>query len=763
MTSKQKSWLLPLCAVFIAAGTFLGIRTDSFVPPLSGALICLLAVIVFSGAMRAASICVLCLALGCLSSSIAFHPALPAEGEHRIAGIIAGEFSARSGGRFSVQLSDVSVDGTRVSGGAYWTFYSDEFPGDFAPGRYVSFTARVYHPSGVSNPGGYDFREDLLRRGITFGVYGITDPESSEAPFFSLSGVSASVRHAVSARLIAVMGEEQGSYASALLLGVRSGLSYEDRQAFSDLGIAHILSVSGFHVGILSAFLALILKKLRAKPCVRLAVNAAVLAAYCLLCGLAQPVIRASLLVLLILTGRILNRPRSGLHLLSAAFILQLLVSPVQITGASFQMTFGAVMGITLVTPFIRGKLSPASRFARTVCDASAVYIGAQLGILLPELYHFQSFPLLGVLMNVPVTLIGSAVIAADWLILILLPAAPLASLAAYPVSLFSRACLTAVRFLGSLPGITLWTPAPGILTLLGVIGAVLSLCPLFRAGVRIRLPAFVLSLAVTVLSLIPPAHTTTEYIQFSAGNADAAVIWDMDTVTVIDTGENGSDLGSYLRRLRLTPDAVILTHLHSDHAGGLYALSRDRIPVSVIYLPYGAEKAQISSEILILLDQYRASGTEIRYLSRGDSIPLPSGSVQVLWPEYGKVRPGQDANNSSLVCRITLRGTGLLQTGDISGAYEGYSAVPADILKMSHHGSESSTSDEFLAAVSPSAVLLSCGSGERHSRVSERLGGIPLYSTDDSGAVTVSFYDGGFTVTPFLITSTEVLPDDPQ
>ena len=124
---------------------------------------------------------------------------------------------------------------------------------------------------------------------------------------------------------------------------------------------------------------------------------------------------------------------------------------------------------------------------------------------------------------------------------------------------------------------------------------------------------------------------------------------------------------------------------------------------------------------------------------------------MTVLRPDSGRLRPGQDANSYSLVSRLVLKGTSLLQAGDISGAYESYSAAPADILKASHHGSSSSTSPEFLAAVSPRVILLSCGKDQRLRDFRDRTGGIPVYGTPESGALTVRFEEGSYTVIPFL------------
>ena len=251
---------------------------------------------------------------------------------------------------------------------------------------------------------------------------------------------------------------------------------------------------------------------------------------------------------------------------------------------------------------------------------------------------------------------------------------------------------------------------------------------------------------------LLPVPHNVTEYIQLSAGNADAAVLWDNDKVYAMDTGEDNSILSGFLRSRRLTPDAVILTHLHTDHAGGLHSLIQDEIPIRLILLPAGALEQDIHPDMAALLQELQMKGTEIRELSRGDVLQLPSGTLTVLWPEKGKTRPGQDANNYSLVSRLTLNGTVLLQTGDLSGIYEIYCAAPADILKAAHHGSASSTGPAFLSSVSPDAILLTCRSVSRLDDFRSRTGGIPVYGSAECGAVTVHFEQDSYTVTPYLV-----------
>ena len=354
MTSHQRGCLLPPAALALVAGVFAGRNIQALFLSLAACVVSVLAVMLLRGRFRFLACIVFCTVLGVFLGSLSFHPALPPENDYQVRGIISDEVSAGSFGQVRIYLSDVELNGIPYSAGAYWTFYTDEFPQDLLPGREVSFSASLYHPRGAVNPDGYDFREALLQRGVNVGLYGKESLAVTDPVRFSWRGTIARIRHDLSKSMISVLGDETGSYASALLLGMRSLVPSEDRQAFSRLGIAHILSVSGFHVGILVGFLSLIFSLLHLRQSVRIFLYSLILFFYAALCGMSQPVIRASLLLLLTLEGRIFNRPRSGIHMLCAVLFLMTILSPVQVTSASFQLTFFAMAGLIWFSPLAR-------------------------------------------------------------------------------------------------------------------------------------------------------------------------------------------------------------------------------------------------------------------------------------------------------------------------------------------------------------------------------------------------------------------------
>lgn len=697
------------------------------------------------------------LSIGGLLGWGAYHPALPDEGEYAIRGTVVQEIALREDGQVQTVLSGVTLDG-QPAADAYWTFYLDgdeNLPDWLVPGAHISLTAEVYHPQGRENPGGFHFKEYLLQRGISIGVYG-ADALTETTAAFSLRGWFASLRHALTLRLMDAMGEEAGAYAAAMLLGTQDFIPADERAAFRELGIAHILSVSGYHVGVLMMLLLLLLRPLPLGRGSRIALEAAVLAFYCMLTGGSAPVIRAAGLLLWRELTRMRHHQILPLHMLCVTAIAQLFFNPTLLTSASFQLTYSAMLGLLLVYPRLITRRTCPTAWGQRLWETFAASLSAQLGILLPQLYWFGELPLFSLLLNMAVVPLFSGLMALYWATLAALPLPGLREALGMLSAAATSLLLTAVRWLASLDLATLWTRQADGFTFVGWILMLFSLSVLLpRRADRHRWKLLLCGLLLVSTILIPLPEDEVTLVQFSVGNADAALLQDREMTVVIDAGEDGQAIAGYLHQRRQSIDALILTHLHTDHAGGLRSLLDQGIPVDVCYLPADADVPVIDVEVLPLLEELSQTGTIFRDLHRGDVLDLPSGQLNVLWPEAGRVSALHDANDTCLVLQADIAGVTMLLTSDLTGTYEKYVSVPADILKVAHHGSASSTSAEFLAAVDPQILLLSNNDETRETHIAGLAGDTPLYTTKQHGGITVTFLgDGRFEVVPFYLTN---------
>ena len=246
------------------------------------------------------------------------------------------------------------------------------------------------------------------------------------------------------------------------------------------------------------------------------------------------------------------------------------------------------------------------------------------------------------------------------------------------------------------------------------------------------------------------------QFIQLSAGQADAAILTDGSETVLIDTGDYGGDTADYLLSTGRQADRLILTHLHKDHCLGVERLLEEDIPIGAVYLPQGAEEQQVDAKCLALLDALKARGVPIVHLAAGDTLRLSRCALTAAWPLPGAVRPGQDANRYSLCLLCELDGVRLLTCADIPGDYEAYAARHADILKIAHHGSKDSTGTDFLKAVSPRAAIVTASPANSRLPNPDTIKRIQaenavLYHTGKTGAVTITVRDSKATVTTFL------------
>ena len=746
--------LLPCAALLMMAGIALGFQAPTSAMPMlcvSAALAGLL--LLGRRRTRAAGCLLLTFLLGAALGIRTANPTLPPEGDAQVTGVVAGEVDFRAEkGQVRVILRDVTLNGERIASGAYWTFYlkADENIPDFLmPGARISMTAEVYHPQGQRNPHGYDFRQALRQKNILIGLYGAAKLQALPDGL-SLYGLAARFNHRMAQTLRDVCGEEAGQLASAVLLGMRDEVPDEEQEQFRRLGIAHILSVSGFHVGVLVALLALLMMPVKHRR-LRMALTLPMLLAYTFLTGGNAPAVRAVLLWALVCWGRIRHKRVLMPHVLCASAMIQLMFAPAQLFSASFQMTYGVMAAICGITAQTAPNAQKKRGWKGKILSLLSVSAAAQFGVLLPELYWFGRVPLLGIAVNVLLVAGMNVLLLLDWVTLLLTPIPWLAALPGAATRAVSEGFLRLVNALGRFAP-TLWTRQPDAWVVLGWLLVFAALLPFGKSRNRWqnrkkRLPMLAAGAALMATILLPVPFSGTEYIQLDMGDADAAVLRQEKHVLVVDAGEYGGDLASYLRAEHLPVDLLVLTHLHSDHAGGVRELLDEGIPIRRCVMPSGALAADFDEEVLPLLARMEENGTVIETVCRGDILQWAEGKLTVLFPPKGF--SASNANDGSMALLVEAEGVKLLLTGDLSARYGQYAAVSADVVKAAHHGSKNGTTQAFLDESAPTAVLVST----KRENAADYLRGITdadVYSTLESGAIIIRMADGHFTIEQF-------------
>ena len=240
-----------------------------------------------------------------------------------------------------------------------------------------------------------------------------------------------------------------------------------------------------------------------------------------------------------------------------------------------------------------------------------------------------------------------------------------------------------------------------------------------------------------SLLMVSPDGHT----MLVDAGGPVGGVTESAAATSTFDVGEEVVSPYLWSRRIRRL-DVVALSHAHSDHMGGMPAVLRNFRPreLWVAVDPDSEAYRALIAEAVEL-------GTTVRHLRAGDDVPWGGTQVQVLAPQAGYTNTGEPANNDSLVLRVEYGKASALLEGDAEAASEqamvAQGLTPVTLLKVGHHGSRTSTTDEFFRVVTPKDAVVSVGKGNTfgHPRfeVISRIAaaGTRLYRTDEFGLTT--------------------------
>lgn len=566
-------------------------------------------------------------------------------------------------------------------------------------------------PEPKRNPGGFDEKAWLLSRGVR-GVFHV----ERAVPLAPLPDPRGPFRE----RLGQGLSPPSREVLEGLVLGDKEGLE-EAYAAFQRAGLAHLLAVSGLHVGFLVGAAALLpLGRWR------YLIALALLPVYLLLAGPSPSLVRASLMAGLSLLGLFLGLGGAGvLQGLGFALFLQLLLWPQAWLSLGFQLSYLAVLGLALVLPALR--LPPGPRGHLLAGLAASLAAQAFLAPLL--LHRFGFLPLLAPLANLLALPLVALLVPLGFLKLLL-------------GGLLAPLVEPLAQGLFFLAGIA----AQGPLLRWGEIAPVgfalyyLGLLPLLLALHR-KLPwrrAFLLATLPILASLFAAWPKPLDLWALDVGHGDALLARMGGAEVLVDGGraEKGETVVRALRALGVEAlEVLVATHPDADHYGGLLRVVEE-VPVGLALLSPAFPRDHP------LVEALKARGVPFRFPGAGSELAVGRGRVRVLWP---KALSGED-NQDGLVLLLDFGRARALLLADVPEAVERELAVgPVEVLKVSHHGSRTGTSEALLERARPQVALIGVGAnpfGHPHPEVLKRLKrhGVEVRRTDRDGAVRVLF-----------------------
>ncbi|MCL2621253.1 MAG: DNA internalization-related competence protein ComEC/Rec2 [Defluviitaleaceae bacterium] len=695
------------------------------------------------------------------------------EGFVRIEGVVQDVSNTRSGRyRVSVQTNWFSIAPAHKVNRATVGIQAVLPDGiDATLGQRVVLTGYLSTLDTARNPGGFDEFQFLRSRGIEYRLF-VEDARTYEiamTPIMHIRNFGLRLSNVFSE----VLPEEQAGIMSAMVVGDRSGLDGDVRNLYSSVGMFHILVVSGLHVNILSIIFGKMLEKLGVKSQrSRGLATIGFIIVFAILTGAGVATLRASIMGIMLILTSLAGFENDTPTSLSIAAIALLIHQPLFLFDLGFIYSFTMVLALVVLTPPIEKLLyiiknKAIRRFVAFNISATAVYTLINTHFF----FEFSPYALLANLLIMPtvaITLGFGMLTAITGLFSIFL-----AQIFAFPIWVLLSLYQFIMEAILHFPFAVVLTGRPHPITLTTLTATLIAFILIANKGKQITKRLTIVSATaltiILVLSIVQATRNQINVTFLDVGQGKSSVISRNGQAVVIDGGgvfgrEAGENTGTftltpYLNFRGISQTTAIVTHNHRDHIMGIIEAT-EAGRVSHIIMAY-ANSEPNNPLYAQLLEIATHTNTRVTYVSAGDMIDFHGMHLYIIFPNAQQTFLSE--NNSSIVIRAVYGDHAIILPADLEHEAETYLAtnhsqnLPAQILQIAHHGSRTSTTEEFLQAVNPQVAIISAGRnnmfGHPHQSVTDRLNhhGVTHFNTATHGAILIRTNGTRMTVNTML------------
>lgn len=629
------------------------------------------------------------------------------------------------------------------------------------PGQIILLEGTICNFEEPGNPGQFDEKSYYTGLGYPAKMYAssmqIVDDRSK-----SISTMIQRTRDQLYHNLEQALPQEESGIVAAMILGEKSALDAEVKMRYQQMGISHILAISGLHISLLGAGVFYCLRRFVLPMKIAAGVTVVLLLFYGELTGFSVSATRAIGMMIIMLFARFLGRPYDVFCSLAFCCLGQLLLFPTQLFQCGFLLSYGTVFGISFFLIPLQKQLKK-KRVARFLLS----YLGVQVITLPIILYFYFEWNPYSILANILVLPLLSILLFAGIAGAVVYGLHPVVGEFLLGTV---HGILRWISFVGeiltNLPGSDIVTGRPSLVAIVVYYSVVAGIWCLIVYRSEIRFSVFVVA-AVIGLLLVRPDSSGMQIINLDVGQGDSTLIRIYGKTILID---GGSTTEKEVAKYRMVPflkyvgvkrlDAVVITHGDKDHINGIQEILQDRkhmnIMIERLILPDVKKRDKQYEE---LLQSAQEQNIVCSFWGKGIQWNIKDFSIKVMHPFYDY--QWESENDYSMILLTEYQGFRCLFTGDMeTGAESCVSGKVGkiDYLKVAHHGSKYTSGETFLKELSPKEAVISYGIkncyGHPHKETVDRLESVSqrIWYTGKQGAITTIVKNGKYCVSGFKI-----------
>ena len=655
----------------------------------------------------------------------------------------------------------------------FYLYTSKNKENELEYGDLIEINGEYIAPSEARNYKGFDYREYLKTKNI-YGSIKVDKNNVNVIEKESLSKIfifSNRIRNGIVNTLNRLLPQKTSNLLIGILIGEKSGISEDIIQNFKMSNLSHMLSVSGAHTSYIILGITYILTKSKISKKLTYLFTILGLILFMFITNFTTSVIRACLMSITVLGANLLHRKPDIATSISISLLLILSINPFSINEIGMQLSYLGTIGIILFNKNVENLLKKL-KINDKISKLLSVTISAQMAIMPIMMYKFNSFSLTFFISNILASpLLGISIIMGFVLIFIFLISFSLAEFFAIFLDFVLDLLIFVSEVTAKIPLSNILIKTPYLFTIILIYCLILISNYIYtilsskenlrlfqkkivekinkRNGKKVLVGVMSATIIFNIFSFsysLIPKDLKIYFIDVGQGDS-CLIITPRNKKILIDGGEGKPEVVlSYLldRRIK-TIDYIMISHFDSDHCNGLIE-TIDNLNVKNILI---SKQAYFCDEYRNIANIINSKKINVIFLEQGNRLNIDKNvKIDVFYPI--KELQYDDLNNNSIVAKISYNSFSVLFTGDIEKSEKDLldkykkEELRADILKVAHHGSKTSSTEEFLREVKPKIALIGVGEnnnfGHPNAKVIERLKDIncKIYRTDEMGEIEI-------------------------